>query len=93
LAKGGPWATVGAVLVMVRVAGVPGAIEFGFREHCGACAGVGCTEQVRETALLKPPTAAALTVPIELWPGLMGLGTGSDAERENSGVRKVAVIV
>jgi hypothetical protein len=75
------------------VAGVPGLIELGFREHCGACAGVGCTEQVKETALLKPPTVPALTVAVELCPGLIGLGAGSDAERENSGVRKVAVIV
>ena len=43
LAKGRARAAVGAVVVMVRVAGVPGAIEFGFREHCGACAGEGCT--------------------------------------------------
>ena len=81
-------------MVIVIVAGVPGVIELGFREHCGACAGVGCTEQVKETTLLKPPTVPALTVAVELCPGLIGLGAGSDAERENSGVRsKVAVTV
>ena len=93
LPKGTACAAVGAVVVIVSVAGVPGVIELGLTEHCGACAGEGCTEQVSETVPLKPPSAAAVTVAIELWPGLMGLGAGSDVERENSGVRKVAVIV
>jgi hypothetical protein len=94
LPKGNACAAVGAVVVMVSVAGVPGVIEFGFREHCGACAGEGCTEQVRETELLNPFTPAAFTVAVELCPGLIGLGAGSDADIEKSGIRsKVAVIV
>jgi hypothetical protein len=85
---------VGVVVVTVNVAVVPGVIELGLIEHCGALADVGCTEQVRETALLKPPTASAMTVAVELCPELIGLGAGSDIEIENSGVRsKVAVIV
>jgi hypothetical protein len=94
LPKGNACAAAAAVVVMVNVAGVAGLIEFGFREHCGACAVVGCTEQVRETALLKPFTPSAFTVAVELCPGLIGSGAGSDAERENSGVRsKLAVTV
>ena len=87
-------AAVGAVVVIVSVADVPGVIELGLREHCGACVGEGCTEQVRETALLNPFTPSAFTVAVELCPGLIGLGAGFVAETENSGVRsKVAVTV
>ena len=87
-------AAAGALVVMVAVAELPGVIELGLTVHCGACVGIGCTEQVTETALLKPFTPATLTVAVELCPGLIGLGVGSDAERENSDLRsKVAVTV
>jgi hypothetical protein len=94
LLKGIACAAVGAVVVIVSVAGVPGVIEVGLTEHCGAWAGEGCTEQVRETELLNPFTPSAFTVAVELCPGLIGLGAGSDAERENSGAKlNVAVMV
>jgi hypothetical protein len=95
LAKGRPWAAVGAVVAMVSVAGVPGAIEFGFREHCGACAGEGCTEQVRETGLVKPLTAPTLTLEVELCPGLIALGVAvvADMEKSGAGALNVATTV
>jgi hypothetical protein len=69
-------------------------IEFGLTEQLGACDGEGCTEQVTETVPPNPPTAAAVTVAVELCPGLIGLGVKSDIESEKSGVRsKVAVTV
>ena len=85
---------VGAVVVMVSVADVPGAIEAGFTEHCGFCAGAGCTEQTSEAEPLKPFTALMSTLAEELCPGWIGLGTAADADMENSGVKmKVAVTV
>jgi hypothetical protein len=82
---------VGAVVVTVRVASEPGAIEAGFTEHCGFCAGAGCTEQTRETEPLKPFTAPMSTLAEEFCPGLIGFGAAADADMENSGVKKVAV--
>ena len=83
-----------AVVVIAAVAEVPGLIELGLTAHCGACAGDGCTVQVKETAPLNPPTVPAVTVAVELCPWPMGFGVKSDAEREKSGVKsKVAVIV
>lgn len=94
LAKGSPCATVGAVVVTVTVAELPGVIEVGLTEHWGACAGEGCTEQVKDTESLKPFTPSALIVAVERWPGLMGLGAKSDTETEKSGVKSnVAVTV
>ena len=91
---GEPSAMVGAVVVMVKVAGVPGTIEAGFTEHCGFCARAGCTEQTRDTEPLKPFTAPMSTLAEELCPGWMGFGAAADADMENSGVKmKVAVTV
>src|SRR2546425_3479408 len=80
-------APVGAVVVIVAVAELPGVIELGLTEHWGACAGDGCTEQVRETVSLKPFAPSALIVAAELCPGLMGLGVKSDTDTEKSGVK------
>ena len=84
-------ATVGAEVVTVKVAVDPGAMEAGLTEHCGFCAGAGCTEQTSETELLKPFTAPMSTLAEELCPGLIGFGAAADADMENSGVTKVAV--
>ena len=82
------------MVVMVKIAGVPGAIEPGFTEHCGFCAGAGCTEQIKETAASKPFNAPMSTVAEELCPGWTGFGIAADADMENSGVKmNVAVIV
>ncbi|OLD92028.1 MAG: hypothetical protein AUI36_47725 [Cyanobacteria bacterium 13_1_40CM_2_61_4] len=62
-------------------------IEFGLTEQLGACDGEGCTEQVTETAPPNPPIAPAVTVAVELCPGLIGLGVKSDIETEKSGVK------
>ena len=87
-------APVGAVVVIVAVAELPGVIELGLTKHWGPCAGDGSTVQVKETAPLNPPTVPAVTVAVELCSGLMGFGVKSDAEREKSGVKsKVAVTV
>jgi hypothetical protein len=84
---------VAAVVVIVAVAELPGVIECGLTEHCGARVGVGCTEQVNDTVSLNPFTPSAPIVAVERWPGLMGLGAKSDTESEKSGVKsKVAVI-
>jgi len=87
-------APVGAVVVIVAVAELPGVIELGLTEHWGACAGDGCAEQVRETVSLKPFAPSALIVAVELCPGLMGLGAKSDIETAKSGAKSnVAVTV
>ena len=81
-------------MVTVTVAGLPGLTEAGLTEHWGASCGVGCTEQVKETEVVKPLTASMPTLDVELWPGLIGLGARPDAEMEKSGVRsKLAVTV
>jgi hypothetical protein len=76
---------LGAVLVTVTVAGVPGLTELGLTEHWGASCGVGCTEQVRETGLVKPLTASMLTLEVELCPGLIAVGIAEVADMEKSG--------
>jgi len=87
-------AAVGAVVVIVAVAEFPGVIELGLTAHCGACAGDGCTVQLRETESLKPLAPSAVIVAVELCPGLVGFGAKSDTESEKSGVKSnVAVIV
>src|SRR5438552_3139917 len=87
-------APVGAVVVIVAVAELPGVIELGLTEHWGACAGDGCTEQVRETVSLNPFAPSALTVAVADWPGLIGLGVKAEAETEKSGAKSnVAVTV
>src|ERR1043166_8222401 len=87
-------APVGAVVVIVAVAELPGVIELGLTEHCGACVGDGCTVQLSETASLKPLAPSAVIVAEELCPGLMGFGPKSDTERAKSGVKSnVAVTV
>ena len=93
--KGNACAAVGAVLVMVRVAGVPGVIEFGFREHCGACAGEGCTEQVKATEPVNPLTAPTSTLAVELCPGLIAPGVAAveDMEKSGGGALNVATTV
>ena len=86
---------MGAVLVTVTVAGVPGLTEPGLAEHWGANCGVGCTEQVRETELLKPLTAPTLTLEVELCPGLIALGVAAveDMEKSGAGALNVATTV
>lgn len=61
---------MGAVVVTVSVAGVPGVTELGVIEHCGANCGDGDTEQVSETELLKPRTAATSMFEVAECPGL-----------------------
>ena len=50
---------------MIKVAELPGVIEVGLTEHCGAFIGEGDTEQVREMESLKPFTPSAVTVAVE----------------------------
>jgi len=84
-------AVTGGVVLMVNVADVPGPTELGLIEHCGASAGVGETEQARDTATLNPLTALMLTVEVEDCPAFMGLGLGEEPTTENSGTaEKVA---
>jgi hypothetical protein len=59
--------------------------ELGLNEHVGACADTGCTEQVNETELLKPPVGATLTVPVADSPALTVPGDNGDADKEKSG--------
>ncbi len=80
-------------VVTVKIAGVPGLTELGLIEHCGASCGVGETEQVRATELLKPPAAVTLMVEEDVCPGLTVPGESADAETAKSGViSKVAVM-
>jgi len=83
------------VVVTVTVAGVPGLTETGLTEHWGASCSVGCTEQVRETELVKPLTASMLTLEVELCPGLIAPGVAAveDMEKSGSGALNVATTV
>jgi len=74
---------VGAVVVTVSVAGVPGVTELGVIEHCGANCGDGDTEQVSETELLKPSKAATSMFEVAECPGLTIAGESVAAETEN----------
>jgi len=86
---------VGAVVVTVTVAGVPGLTEPGLTEHWGDSCGIGCTEQVRETELVKPLTASMLTLDVELCPGLIASGVAAveDTEKSGAGALNVATTV
>src|SRR4029077_1436460 len=67
-------APVGAVVVIVAVAELPGVIELGLTEHWGACAADGCTVQVKETVSPNPLVPSTFTVAVADWPELIGLG-------------------
>src|SRR5215469_7591864 len=58
--------------------------ELGLREHVGAPACAGCTEQDRETGLSNALSKLRLTVEVALWPRPMVAGLAGDAEREKS---------
>jgi hypothetical protein len=77
-------AIVGAVVLTVSVAGVPGVTEPGVTEHCGANCGDGDTEQVSETELLKLPTAVTSMLEVADCPGLTVSGESVDVETEKS---------
>ena len=76
---------VGAVVVIVSVAGVPGAIELGLIEQCGASVDAGESEQARETDPLNPFTAFTFTVEVDDCPGDTGLGVAEEPESVNVG--------
>ena len=86
---------MGAVLVTVTVAGVPGVTELGLTEHWGANCGVGCTEQVKATEPVNPLTAPTSTLAVELCPGLIAPGVAlvEDMEKSGSGALNVATTV
>jgi hypothetical protein len=48
-------ALVGAVVLTVRVEGVPALTELGLNKQDGASAGAGCTEQEKATEPPNPP--------------------------------------
>ena len=78
-------AVVGAVVLMVTVAGVPGLTELGAIEHCGANEGSGETEQEREAELLNPFTELTFTVAVDDCPAMTGLGVSEDPDSANMG--------
>jgi len=86
---------VGAVVVRVNVAVVPGVTELGFREHWGAICSVGCTEQVKATEPVNPLTAPTSTLAVELCPGLIvpGVAAVEDMEKSGGGALNVATTV
>jgi len=70
---------VDAVVVTVRVDGVPGVTDEGLKPHVGGLAVVGETEQVSATELLKPFTAPTVIVDVAEVPGLTKFGLRADA--------------
>jgi hypothetical protein len=70
----------------VSVADFPDGIEFGVMAHWGANCGVGDTEHVSTTELLKPAIAVISMVEVADCPGLTAPGTKSEAETLKSGV-------
>ena len=76
---------VGAIVLTVSVAGVPGITDPGLIEHVGASAGAGVTAQVSATEL-KNPFASAATLIVELAepPALTAAGVSAEAETEKS---------
>jgi hypothetical protein len=83
---------VAPVVLTVRVAGVPGVMEPGLIEHCGAIPGDGCTKQERVTEPLNAEIAVTFTVAVDDPPGLTVLGVSPEAESEKSGVISNGVI-
>jgi hypothetical protein len=75
---------VGAVVLTVSVAGVPGATELGLIKQVGASAGVGVTAQVNETDPANPLAADTVTVEVAEPPALTAAGERADADSEKS---------
>ena len=73
-------ALVGAVVLTVRVEGVPALTELGLNKQVGASAGAGCTEQEKATEPLNPPYSVTVNVEVAEPPAFTVVGVSPVVE-------------